>query len=276
MQYDDSLKYYFKRLSHLKPLKTEEEIRLSRLIKKGNRKALVKLVESNLKFVVQVATQYAHQGVALQDLIAIGNVGLIKAAHRFDGSKNFKFISYAVWWIRQAILQGLADQSRMARLPINKVADVYALGKATNRLEGHLHHRPTVEELAVELKVDPEAITFLMGIASPKISLNSPVEEDGALCRIDLLPGGMRSDDTVEERTLREDVMKILNTLEKRERRVLMMYFGFETGTPMNLEEIGDAVGVTRERVRQIRNRALERLRATVPRYKTMMDFIAD
>jgi RNA polymerase primary sigma factor len=258
-----SLDEYLREISQYPLIDREEEARLARRIQQGDREALCKLVNSNLRFVVSIAKKYQNQGVALADLISEGNVGLIRAAEKFDETKGVKFISYAVWWIRQAILQALAEQSRIVRVPLNRAGELHRLGKRSSALVQELGREPTFAELAQALDVPEEEIQRTLAIASAHLSLDAPLApgEDNKL--LDYLPDEQRAgpDREVEEKSLRENVENALASLKERERQILRMYYGLDGEEPMTLEEIGRRLGVTRERVRQIKERALLRLR---------------
>jgi RNA polymerase primary sigma factor len=263
--YDESsLDQYLKEISAYPLLKREDEVSLAQLIHKGDEEALDKLVRSNLRFVESVAKKYQNQGVALGDLINEGNLGLIRAAHKFDETKGIKFISYAVWWIRQAILQALAEQSRIVRVPLNRAGALHRIGKRSSTLLQELGREPTVEELADELDLSEDEIQRTLAISQTHLSLDAPLTpgEDNRL--LDYLPDQFSAgpDDETYERALASTVEEALGTLKEREAKVLRLYFGLEDGhDPMTLEEIGALLGITRERVRQIKEKALVRLR---------------
>jgi RNA polymerase primary sigma factor len=263
--YDESsLDQYLKEISAYPLLSREEEVELAASIRTGNEEALDKLVRSNLRFVVSVAKKYQNQGVALGDLINEGNLGLIRAAHKFDETKGIKFISYAVWWIRQAILQALAEQSRIVRVPLNRAGALHRIGRRSSTLLQELGREPTVEELADELDLSEDEVQRTLAISQTHLSLDAPLTpgEDNRL--LDYLPDQFSAgpDDETYERALASTVEEALGTLKDREARVLRLYFGLEDGhDPMTLEEIGALLGITRERVRQIKEKALVRLR---------------
>lgn len=258
-----SLDEYLREISAYPLISREEEAELARSIQASDRDALCKLVNSNLRFVVSIAKKYQNQGVALADLISEGNLGLIRAAEKFDETKGVKFISYAVWWIRQAILQALAEQSRIVRVPLNRAGELHRLGRRSNALLQELGREPTIAELAEGLEVPEEEIYKTLSIAAAYLSLDAPLApgEDNNL--LDYLPDEQRPGpaEEVDERELRASVDAALESLKERERQILRMYYGLEGGEPMTLEEIGKVLGVTRERVRQIKERALSRLR---------------
>jgi RNA polymerase primary sigma factor len=261
---ESSLDQYLKEISAYPLLSREEEVDLAGRIRAGQEEALDKLVRSNLRFVVSVAKKYQNQGVALGDLINEGNLGLIRAAHKFDETKGIKFISYAVWWIRQAILQALAEQSRIVRVPLNRAGALHRIGKRSSTLLQELGREPTVEEIADELDLSHEEVQRTLAISQSHLSLDAPLTpgEDNRL--LDYLPDQFSSgpDDETYERALSSTIEEALGTLKEREARVLRLYFGLEDGRdPMTLEEIGSLLGITRERVRQIKEKALVRLR---------------
>jgi RNA polymerase primary sigma factor len=261
---ESSLDQYLKEISAYPLLKREQEVELAERIRVGCEDSLEKLVRSNLRFVVSVAKKYQNQGVALGDLINEGNLGLIRAAHKFDETKGIKFISYAVWWIRQAILQALAEQSRIVRVPLNRAGALHRIGKRSSTLLQELGREPTVEEIAEELDLTHEEVQRTLAISQSHLSLDAPLTpgEDNRL--LDYLPDQVSStpDDETYERALSQTIEEALGTLKEREARVLRLYFGLEDGRdPMTLEEIGSLLGITRERVRQIKEKALVRLR---------------
>jgi RNA polymerase primary sigma factor len=264
MYEESSLDQYLKEISAYPLLTREDEVELAKLIKQDDEEALDKLVRSNLRFVVSVAKKYQNQGVALGDLINEGNLGLIRAAHKFDETKGIKFISYAVWWIRQAILQALAEQSRIVRVPLNRAGALHRIGKRSSTMLQELGREPTVEELADELDLSEEEVQRTLAISQTHLSLDAPLTpgEDNRL--LDYLPDQFSAgpDDETYERALSSTVEEALGTLKEREAKVLRLYFGLEDGRdPMTLEEIGALLGITRERVRQIKEKALVRLR---------------
>jgi len=241
----------------------DEEARLARGIRAGDEECLDKLVRSNLRFVVSVAKRYQNQGVPLSDLINEGNVGLIRAAHRFDESRGIKFISYAVWWIRQAILQALAEQSRIVRVPLNRAGALHRIGRRSSALLQELGREPTVQELAHDMDVTEEEVSSTLAISQSYLSLDAPVGQGEDNRLLDYLPDQFTPDpeDGAYEQALRETVDGALATLKEREAKVLRLYFGLDDQEPMTLEEIGTLLGITRERVRQIKEKALQRLR---------------
>jgi RNA polymerase primary sigma factor len=260
---DGSLDQYLKEISRYPLIDREEEARLARGIRNGDEEALDKLVRSNLRFVVSVAKKYQNQGVLLSDLINEGNLGLIRAAHKFDESKGIKFISYAVWWIRQAILQALAEQSRIVRVPLNRAGALHRIGRRSSALLQELGREPTVEEIAEDLEISQEEVASTLAIAQSHLSLDAPLTpgEDNRL--LDYLPDqySPQPEDETFEHALRDTIDQALSTLKEREAKVLRLYFGLDDQDPMTLEEIGALLGITRERVRQIKEKALIRLR---------------
>ncbi len=260
---DGSLDRYLKEISHFPLIDRAEEARLARGIRSGDPECLNKLVRSNLRFVVSVAKRYQNQGVPLSDLINEGNVGLIRAAHRFDETKGIKFISYAVWWIRQAILQALAEQSRIVRVPLNRATTLHRIGRRSSALLQELGREPTVDELALELEMTAEEVADTLSISQSHLSLDAPLQpgEDNRL--LDYLPDQFTPlpEEGAYEQALRETVDDALASLKEREAKVLRLYFGLDEQDPMTLEEIGAVLGITRERVRQIKEKALQRLR---------------
>ena len=251
---DSPLARYFFEIGDSRSLPQEEEARLSVRIREGDRKALDRMVRANLKFVVSVAKNYQHQGLPLGDLINEGNLGLIRAAKRFDETKNFKFISYAVWWIRQAILQALAEQSRIVALPLNRVGTIHKIGKAEQRLQQKLSRFPHPEEIAQELDIQESDVEETIRIGSGHISLDSPVDHDDDARLMDILCGDDQElpDQKIMESSLQNEVNKTLETLSDREQEILRLYFGIGEETSYTLEEIGQRFRLTRERARQI------------------------
>lgn len=260
---EGSLDQYLKEISQYPLIDRAEEARLARLIKKGEEDALNALVRANLRFVVSVAKKYQNQGVPLSDLINEGNLGLIRAAHKFDETKGIKFISYAVWWIRQAILQALAEQSRIVRVPLNRAGALHRIGRQSSSLLQELGREPTVQEIAEGLDISKEEVERTLAISHSHLSLDAPLVpgEDSRL--LDYLPDQYSPgpEDEVYEHALKETVEGALASLKEREAKILRLYFGLDDQDPMTLEEIGEILGITRERVRQIKEKALVRLR---------------
>lgn len=260
---EGSLDQYLKEISAYPLIDREEEVRLAQHIRKGEEEALNKLVRSNLRFVVSVAKKYQNQGVPLSDLINEGNLGLIRAAHKFDETKGIKFISYAVWWIRQAILQALAEQSRIVRVPLNRAGALHRIGRRSSALLQELGREPTVEEIAQDLDITEEEVERTLAISQSHLSLDAPITpgEDNRL--LDYLPDQFAAgpEDEAYEHALKNSIEEALSTLKEREAKILRLYFGLDDQEPMTLEEIGTLLGITRERVRQIKEKALLRLR---------------
>lgn len=261
-----SLEKYLQEIGKVDLLTPEEEVDLAKRIKEGDKEALEKLTQSNLRFVVSVAKQYQNQGLSLSDLINEGNLGLIKAAQRFDETRGFKFISYAVWWIRQSILQALAEQSRIVRLPLNKVGSLNKINRAFAQLEQEFEREPTPEEIAKTLEISVEEIETTLGVASRHVSMDAPFVdgEDNSLLDILENPNAIEADAHLEyNESLRREIERSLSTLTARQKDVLKLYFGIGIEHPVSLEDIGDMLGLTRERVRQIKDKAIGKLRET-------------
>jgi RNA polymerase primary sigma factor len=259
----ESLDQYLREISAYPLIDREEEAALARRIRLGEEEALDRLVRSNLRFVVSVAKRYQNQGVALADLINEGNIGLLRAAQKFDETKGIKFISYGVWWIRQAILQALAEQSRIVRVPLSRAGTLHRIGRRSSLLTQELGREPTAEELAEELSLSEDEVKHTLAMAQAHLSLDAPLVagEEGQL--MDYLcdhvsPG---PDEELYSQALTDSIEEALSTLSEREAKVLRLYFGLGESDPMTLEEIGELFGITRERVRQIKERALLRLR---------------
>lgn len=261
-----SLEKYLQEIGKVDLLTPEEEVDLAKRIKQGDQIALEKLTKANLRFVVSVAKQYQNQGLSLSDLINEGNLGLIKAAQRFDETRGFKFISYAVWWIRQSILQALAEQSRIVRLPLNKVGSLNKINKAFSELEQQYEREPSAEELAEMLEITTDEVETTLGVAARHVSMDAPfVEgEDNSLLDVlenNTMPGTDSHLDYAD--SLRREIERSLGTLTDRQADVIKLYFGIGVEHPLSLEDIGDKFGLTRERVRQIKDKAINKLRAT-------------
>ena len=257
-----SLDKYLQEIGKEDLITVEEEVELAQRIRKGDQKALVKLTRANLRFVVSVAKQYQNQGLSLPDLINEGNLGLIKAAEKFDETRGFKFISYAVWWIRQSILQALAEQSRIVRLPLNQVGSLNKINKAFSRFEQENERRPSPEELADSLDLPAEKVADTLRVSGRHISVDAPfVEgEDNSLLDVLVNDDSPIADRTLINESLSTEVERALSTLTERERDIIKLFFGINT-QEMTLEEIGEKFGLTRERVRQIKEKAIRRLR---------------
>jgi len=261
-----SLEKYLQEIGKVDLITPEEEVQLAIRIKQGDQKALEKLTNANLRFVVSVAKQYQNQGLSLSDLINEGNLGLIKAAQRFDETRGFKFISYAVWWIRQSILQALAEQSRIVRLPLNKVGLTNKISKAYSMLEQEYEREPSSEELALLLDIGLEEVETTLGVAARHVSMDAPFidGEDNTLLDVLENSNALKADREIEHAdSLRLEVARSLSTLTDRQRDVLMLYFGIGFENPVSLEDIGERFGLTRERVRQIKDKAITKLRTT-------------
>jgi RNA polymerase primary sigma factor len=261
-----SLEKYLQEIGKVELISPEEEVRLATLIKQGCQKSLDRLTKANLRFVVSVAKQYQNQGLSLPDLINEGNVGLIKAAQRFDETRGFKFISYGVWWIRQSILQALAEQSRIVRLPLNKVGLTNRIHKAFSLLEQQFEREPTAEELAEVLEMDVEEVSATLGINGRHVSMDSPLSEGEENTLIDVLENA-NADKTdgllVHNESLKTEIDRSLKTLTDRQKEVICFFFGIGVDHPMSLEDIGTRFSLTRERVRQIKDKALTKLKAS-------------
>lgn len=257
-----SLDKYLQEIGHECLLTTDEEVELAQRIRKGDRRALEKLTRANLRFVVSVAKQYQNQGLSLPDLINEGNLGLIKAAQKFDETRGFKFISYAVWWIRQSILQAIAEQSRIVKLPLNQVGNLNKVNRELNKFEQENERKPSVDEIADRLDIPEDKIAIVMKVNNRHVSMDAPFSdgEDGSL--LDVLPNGNApmADGGLVMQSLRDEIERALDLLNDREKKVIRAFFGI--GMPeMTLEEIGDKYNLTRERVRQIKEKAIRRLR---------------
>lgn len=257
-----SLDKYLQEIGHEELISVDEEVELAQKIRNGDKKALEKLTKANLRFVVSVAKQYQNQGLSLPDLINEGNLGLIKAAKKFDETRGFKFISYAVWWIRQSILQALAEQSRLVRLPLNQVGSVNKVSRAFNKFEQENERRPSIEEIAAEIDLPQDKIAEAIKVGNRKISVDAPFSDSDDNSLLDILPNTSipNADKVLDIESLKEEVNRALSTLNERERDILKDFFGLN-GTELTLEEIGQKYGLTRERVRQIKEKAIRRLR---------------
>ncbi len=257
-----ALDKYLQEIGHEDLISIDEEIELAQRIKKGDRKALEKLTKANLRFVVSVAKQYQNQGLSLPDLINEGNLGLIKAAEKFDETRGFKFISYAVWWIRQSILQAIAEQSRIVRLPLNQVGSVNKINRILNKFEQEHERRPNVDEIADQIDLPEDKIVEAMRVNGKHVSVDAPITDGADSSLLDVLPNtdSPMADNELVMESLREEVASALNVLNERERNIIECFYGINQ-REMTLEEIGDKFGLTRERVRQIKEKALRRLR---------------
>jgi RNA polymerase primary sigma factor len=260
---EDSISMYLKEISTYDLLTPEEEIKYAKAYKSGDNKAIEKLVLANLRFVVSIAKKYQNLGVSLSDLINEGNIGLIRAAYKFDETKGVRFITYAVWWIKQAVIQYLSEQSRIVRIPLNKASAMFKMEKALNSLAQELGRDPTTQEIMQEIEIATEELTEMMPLYQPQYSLESssnPQDDIILLNSIpdDKTPGPM---DGIFKQDLSEAIEEMLSTIKEREARILRFYFGLDNTEPMTLEQIGQIFGVTRERVRQIKEKAIKQLR---------------
>lgn len=260
---DRSLDLYLREIGETPLINAGEEVELAKRIRKGDQAALDKLTRANLRFVVSVAKQYQNQGLSLADLINEGNIGLIKAAKRFDETRGFKFISYAVWWIRQAILQALAEQSRIVRLPLNRVGTLHKIGKISSSLEQEFGREPSPDEIAKKLELTEMEVADTLKISNSHLSLDAPfsVSEDNSL--MDVLEDEFQPspDEALLDESLKLEIERALDSLTPREAEVINLYFGLNHEKALTLEEIGARFGLTRERVRQIKEKAIRRLR---------------
>lgn len=260
-----SLEKYLQEIGKVDLLTPEEEVDLAKKIKSGDQEALERLTKANLRFVVSVAKQYQNQGLSLSDLINEGNLGLIKAAQRFDETRGFKFISYAVWWIRQSILQALAEQSRIVRLPLNKVGSLNKINRAFSELEQEFEREPSPEELAEVLEIPTDEVETTLGVAARHVSMDAPFVDGEDNSLLDVLENGNtpKTDSKLEyNESLRQEIERSLGTLTERQCDVIKLYFGIGVEHPMSLEDIGEKFGLTRERVRQIKDKAINKLRS--------------
>ncbi len=261
-----SLEKYLQEIGKVELISPEEEVKLATRIKEGDQQALDRLTKANLRFVVSVAKQYQNQGLSLPDLINEGNLGLIKAAQRFDETRGFKFISYAVWWIRQSILQSLAEQSRIVRLPLNKVGLTNRIQKAYSLLEQQFEREPSAEELAELLEMDIEEVKATIGINARHVSMDSPMSEGEENTLLDVLENhnADKTDGELDHKeSLKTEIDRSLKTLTERQKEVICFFFGIGVDHPMSLEDIGERFSLTRERVRQIKDKAITKLKAS-------------
>lgn len=271
-----SLEKYLQEIGKVELINPEEEVKLAIRIKQGDERALERLTKANLRFVVSVAKQYQNQGLTLADLINEGNVGLIKAARRFDETRGFKFISYAVWWIRQSILQALAEQSRIVRLPLNKVGLTNRISKAFSQLEQEYEREPTAEEIAYVLDIGTEEVAATLGASARHVSMDQPFSEgeDGSLVDVLTNPNAEAADlQMVFYDSLAEEINRSLNTLTERQKEVVRYFFGIGVDHALSLEDIGERYNLTRERVRQIKDKAITKLRS-VSRCKLLRPYL--
>ena len=272
----ESLEKYLQEIGRVELITPEEEVKLAVLIKQGDQKALDKLTKANLRFVVSVAKQYQNQGLTLPDLINEGNLGLIKAAQRFDETRGFKFISYGVWWIRQSIMQALAEQSRIVRLPLNKVGLTNRISRAIQHLEQEFERSPTPEEVATYLDVDSEEVSATMRVASRHVSMDSPLSEgeEGTLMDVMTNDNAESADKFITfDDSLKKEIQRSLTALTPRQKEVICYFYGIGGTEPISLEDIGEKYCLTRERVRQIKDKALTKLR-TVSRCDLLREYM--
>jgi RNA polymerase primary sigma factor len=260
-----SLDKYLQEIGKVELITPEDEVILARRIRSGDSDALAKLVKANLRFVVSVAKQYQNQGMSLPDLINEGNLGLMKAAQRFDETRGFKFISYAVWWIRQAILQSLAEQARIVRLPVNKIGSINRINRAFSRLEQEFEREPSSQEIAYMLELDSEEVKEALKTHGRTVSMDAPIssEEDNNMYDVLQATDTPSPDKNLINESLAYEIERALSTLSPRESKVLKLYFGISMKHPFTLEEIGEELGLTRERVRQIKEKAIKRIQYT-------------
>ena len=257
-----SLDKYLQEIGHEELLTTDQEVELAQRIRKGDKRALERLTKANLRFVVSVAKQYQNQGLSLPGLINEGNVGLIKAAEKFDETRGFKFISYAVWWIRQSILQAIAEQSRLVRLPLNQVGSVNKITRELNKFEQEHERKPSVDEIAERVDLPEDKIADAMKANSRHVSMDAPIADGEDSSMIDFLSGdSSNTDRELAIESLKAEVSRILKLLTDKEQKVLRAFFGIDGSPEMTLDEIGEKYNLTRERVRQIKEKALRRLR---------------
>ncbi|MCX8019715.1 MAG: RNA polymerase sigma factor RpoD/SigA [Chitinophagaceae bacterium] len=261
-----SLEKYLHEIAKVELLSPEEEVKLAHRIKQGCQKSLEKLTKANLRFVVSVAKQYQNQGLSLPDLINEGNLGLIRAAHRFDETKGFKFISYAVWWIRQSILQALAEQARIVRIPLNKVGVANRIQRAYHQLEQEFEREPSAEELAEILEMDLKEVTSSMEINGKHVSVDSPIADGEENTLLDIMenPNAEKTDEELEfKESLKTEIQRSLRLLSERQREVICYFFGIGIEHPLSLEDIAEKLYLTRERVRQIKDKAIMKLKSS-------------
>ncbi|MFT3845488.1 MAG: RNA polymerase sigma factor RpoD/SigA [Lacibacter sp.] len=259
-----SLEKYLQEIGKVELISPEEEVKLAVRIRQGDQRALDRLTKANLRFVVSVAKQYQNQGLSLPDLINEGNLGLIKAAQRFDETRGFKFISYAVWWIRQSILQALAEQSRIVRLPLNKVGLTNRINKAFSQLEQEYEREPSAEELAEMLDIEIDEVSSTLGISSRHVSMDSPLSDGEENTLMDVMenPNASATDEELDHNeSLQTEITRSLKTLTERQQDVIRFFFGIGVDHPLSLEDIGERFNLTRERVRQIKDKAISKLK---------------
>lgn len=272
----ESLEKYLQEIGKVDLITPEEEVKLAILIKQGDQKALDKLTKANLRFVVSVAKQYQNQGLTLPDLINEGNLGLIKAAQRFDETRGFKFISYGVWWIRQSIMQALAEQSRIVRLPLNKVGLTNRISRAYQHLEQEFERAPTTDELATYLDVDIDEVSATMSVAARHVSMDSPLSDGEENTLMDVMTNGNAESADKQimfNDSLRQEIQRSLSVLTPRQKEVICYFYGIGISEAISLEDIGTRYNLTRERVRQIKDKALTKLR-TVSRCNLLKEYM--
>lgn len=272
-----SLDKYLQEIGKEELITAEEEVQLAKRIKEGDEEALEKLTRANLRFVVSVAKQYQNQGLSLPDLINEGNLGLIKAARRFDETRGFKFISYAVWWIRQSILQALAEQSRIVRLPLNQIGSLNKINKAYSKLEQEHEREPSTEEIAEATDIPVEKVADTLRVSGKHISIDAPLIAGEESTLVEVIPNSdsPSADAELMKESLEREVERALDTLTERERDVLRLFYGIGVPHPLTLEEIGDKFNLTRERVRQIKEKAIRRLRHS-SRSKLLLPYLGE
>ncbi len=272
-----SLDKYLHEIGKVQLISAEEEVSLAKKIRQGDEKALDQLINANLRFVVSVAKQYQNQGLSLPDLINEGNLGLIKAAQRFDETRGFKFISYAVWWIRQSILQALAEQARIVRLPLNKIGSVNKVNNTFSRLEQEFQREPTAEEIADILDMVPKDVKEALKVSNRHVSMDAPLkpDEENTLYDVLLASDSVSPDAELVDDSLKKEIERSLSTLSAREADIIKLYYGLNGEPPYSLEEIGKLFNLTRERVRQIKEKAIKRLKHTY-RSRILKNFIND
>ncbi len=272
-----SLDKYLHEIGKVELISAEQEVLLAKKIRKGDNEALTRLINANLRFVVSVAKQYQNQGLSLPDLINEGNLGLIKAAQRFDETRGFKFISYAVWWIRQSILQALAEQSRIVRLPLNKIGCINKVNSAFAKLEQEFQREPTTHEIADILDLAPKDVKDALKISTRHISMDAPLrpEEENTLYDVLLASDTLNPDAALLDESLKKEIDRSLNTLSSRESDIIKLYYGLNNEPPYSLEEIGKLFNLTRERVRQIKEKAIKRLKHTY-RSKILRNYLGE